>query len=94
VYTSSGTSPDLVRWDFVAVTWDGTKHRIYVNTGAAEGTDATALPGNGSEYPFVLGGYYSHTAGFVGTLDEAMVFSRALSQSELEALQTENPYHK
>ena len=69
-------------WSHVAMTYDGSMLRLYIN-----GMDAGSRPATGSLVPAsppqtgMLGG----SSGFVGSIDEVRLFRRALSAEEIAA---------
>lgn len=75
------------RWSHVAMTWDGTMSRLYVNgklvrSSAVKGsltTSSGALRIGGNQ---VWGEYFD------GTIDELRIYNRALSSTELQGDQT------
>ena len=80
--TSTGTV-SLNTWSHVAVTYDGSNRTFYIN-GVASGSFASSGL-NIITSDFEIGS----TAGdenFNGSLDEVMIFNRALSSSEIKAL--------
>ncbi len=82
----SKTVPAVGKWVHLAGTWDGAMRRIYVN-GVLEGVDGTVQQrppsmgnltlGRGGEYD----GLYA-----AGDLDDVRIYSRALPDSEIQAL--------
>ena len=79
---STGVTPSHSTWYMVTLTYDGTIVRAYVN-GSASGTYTGALSTNNA--PVYLGGL--NAAGFFnGKLDEAGVWSRALTSDEVTEL--------
>lgn len=72
----------------VAMTYDGTTLRLYVN-GVEEGTPSTAVSGtlNTADAPLVLGGRGT-THEFDGTIDEAAYYTTALSGARIAAHNT------
>ncbi|MEK7500082.1 MAG: LamG domain-containing protein [Patescibacteria group bacterium] len=70
-------------WYHVAVTWDGTTNRIYIN-GSPDGTNTGDSNSLGSIYQIghsnVLGGFFN------GRLDDVRIYNRALSATEITAL--------
>ncbi len=81
-----GTSPLAVgAWTHLAVTYDGTTMRLYVN-----GAQAATLPQTGSltatARPFRIGGNGVWSDEFFdGLIDDVRVYNRALSAAEIEA---------
>ena len=80
-FVSSGTLP-LDTWSHVAMTYDGSMLRLYIN-GAEAGSRAatgTLVPASPPEAG-ILGG----ASAFAGTIDELRLYRRALSASEIAA---------
>ena len=90
VYTSgdlftNGTSAlPLNTWSHLAMTWDGTTQRLWLN-GAQVGSRAVTgtLPNSAGVLRF--GGNNVWAEWFAGRLDEIRVYDRALTQAELQA---------
>jgi chitodextrinase len=86
INTVTGTAAAPVgSWTHVALTYDGTSLRLYVNgtlvkTGGAGGTVQT------STSPLWIGGNSPYGEYFQGVIDEAQVYNRALSVTELQDL--------
>jgi hypothetical protein len=70
------------RWTHVAVTFDGTIWRAYVD-GAACGTYSGAIGTNAGSTFYLGNGYHGY---FSGSIDEVVIFDRALSAAEVAAL--------
>ena len=83
-YVSAPTAIPMDTWTHVATTYDGATLRVYINgtqmaSRAMSGgiqVNADALRIGGSSYP---------NSFFQGTIDEVRIYSRALSQSEIQA---------
>ena len=71
-------------WTHLAVTYDGTTLRLYVN-GAATGSAVFAGSIPASTGVLRMGGNSIWGEWFKGTLDELRVYNRALSQAEIQA---------
>jgi hypothetical protein len=73
----------LNAWTHLAVTYDGTMLRLFVN-----GLPSGALPASGpitaSDGPLRIGGNAIWEEHFAGTIDEVRIYNRALSQSEIQ----------
>jgi hypothetical protein len=69
-------------WSHVAMTYDGSLLRLYIN-----GMDAGSRPATGSVVPASppLSGVLGGTPGFAGSIDEVRLFRRALSAAEIAA---------
>ena len=73
----------LNAWTHLAMSWDGTTQRLYVN-GALVASRAVAgtLPNSAGVLRFGGNGVWSEW--FAGRLDEIRVYDRALTQAELQ----------
>jgi hypothetical protein len=71
-------------WTHLAMTYDGTAVRLYVN-----GTQVSSTPASGalltSTQPLTIGGDPIYGQGFEGLIDEVRVYDRALSANEIKA---------
>ncbi len=78
-------------WQHVAATFDGKRVVIYRNgVNVGEGTHDGPLPGNSSALE--IGGNVSHSLRhFDGLLDDARMYNRALSSTEIESLYKWSP---
>ena len=83
-YFASPTALAVNTWSHVAVTWDGSIMRLYINgveaasksrTGTLQSTTTPLRIGNNSPY-----GEF-----FVGLIDEVRIYNRALSSAEIQA---------
>lgn len=81
VTTGSVISPDS--WNHVASTFDGTSFIVYIN-GTAVLTDTSAA--GKTPYPFTEYhlGYHGNNNHFNGRIDEALLYARALSATEID----------
>jgi hypothetical protein len=82
-YVGGPTANPVNAWTHVAVTYDGSTLRLYVNgtqvsTGAASGTIQS------STSPLWIGGNNPYGEYFQGLIDEARVYNRALSATEVQ----------
>ncbi len=84
-YTSPGGLVSLNAWQHVAVTYDGTTLRVYVQ-GVERANTALAITISPSTDSLYLGNIAALTRPFDGKLDEARIYNRALSLAEVEAL--------
>ncbi len=83
-YHSSGASTITLNvWNHVAATWDGTNARLYVN-GVLRTT--VAVSGAGTAVSNLLVGAESPSRQYLGTIDDARVYNRALSPTEITSL--------
>ncbi len=79
----SGGAVPVGQWAHVAYVWTGTENRLYVN-GAAVATNQTAPPANGQGV--VMGLETNGFSPWVGLLDEARVYERALTAGQIQEL--------
>jgi len=77
-------SVPMGEWSHVAVTFDGSVVRYYVN-GALVGTKARAGSLTDNSQPVCLGAYACNSCRLDGILDEVVVYNRALTASEVQA---------
>ena len=81
----SNTALNQDQWYHVAVTWDGTNIKFYLN-GALDATSAfTSGVPSASRQPYI-GKVDNNTAYMNGKIDELRIYNYALSQSEIQAL--------
>ena len=73
-------------WMHVAVTWDGSDMRIYVNGVAEGGTVAGPAAIATNSNPLVIGAVSDLTYKFQGAIDDVRIYNRALSAGEIAAL--------
>jgi hypothetical protein len=81
------------KWQFVVVTFDGYKLRLYVNAVQVDGKTTTLHPDSGSGGPLRLGANSLYQPGgvyepqyFVGEIDEIGVWNRALTREEIAGM--------
>ena len=74
----------LNTWTHLAVTYDASVLRLYVN-GAASGTAVVAGTIPASTGVLRIGGNSVWAEWFAGQIDEVRVYNRALTQSEIQA---------
>jgi hypothetical protein len=72
-------------WYFVAATYDGSVHRLFVN---AEEVANGSLPWSTTATDVSIGNYFGGTHFFNGTIDDIRIYNRALSAAEIAALYT------
>jgi len=89
----STSTVEMNKWSFVVGTYDGSYNRLYINgqlvdLSATSGTIRAAT----STSPLRIGMWWSTFPNyFNGTIDEVMVYNRALSAEEVMALYTNPP---
>ncbi len=71
-------------WHHYAYTFDGLTHRFYVDGGLSSTSTVSAQ--GAIPTTFQMGRWINGSAYFKGTLDEVRIYSRALGQSEIQAL--------
>ena len=82
---TNGTAPlPLNTWSHLAMTWDGTTQRLFVN-GNQVGSRALAARSSPAPAPLRFGGNSVWAEWFAGSLDEIRVYDRALTQAQLQA---------
>jgi hypothetical protein len=82
--SASGTAAlGLNVWTHLAATYDGAMLRLYVN-GALAGSTALTGSLDATTGPLRIGGNSVRSEWFNGLIDEVRVYSRALSQSEIQ----------
>jgi hypothetical protein len=77
----------LNAWTHLAVTYDGSTLRLYVNGTQAASTATTFYAGNSSPVAFEIGAEYANgTQGafFPGVIDDVAVYNRALTATEVQ----------
>ena len=91
VYTSVGglhsvtgsTQLSTATWYHVALTYDGSNVRLYVN-GVQDGSTAATGTITASTADLLFGSQYTSAGGkFTGTLDDVRIYNRALTSSEI-----------
>ncbi len=80
---ATGSSLPLNTWSHLAVTYDGSSLRLYVN---GDQVGATAVSGNipASSGPLRIGGNAVWGEWFAGRIDDARVYNRALTGTEIK----------
>ncbi len=71
-------------WTFVAVTYDGTELKLYRNGAAVD--SATSIPAITSDTRAYIGSFTDACCWFLGSIDEARIFNRALSSEQIAAM--------
>jgi hypothetical protein len=69
-------------WTHVALTYDGTSARFYVN-GTLTATRAATVPFSANN-PLYIGGNVFHGDYFAGSIDEVRIYSRVLTAAEIQ----------
>jgi fibronectin type 3 domain-containing protein len=83
-YLDSGQNPVAGAWQHLAVTFDGTTARFYIN--GTEVANRTVSVSIGSSNSWRVGAYGSTPTGFFdGLIDEVRVYNRALSAVDVQA---------
>ena len=86
IHTVTGTGAAAPnQWTHVAMTYDGTALRLYVN-GVQVGTAGAGGSIQTSTTPLWIGGNQPYGEHFAGTIDEARVYNRALSVTEIQTV--------
>jgi hypothetical protein len=84
--SETGSQPiNANQWYHVAMTYDGSNLRLYVN-GAPDGTTAASGAINAGGQPVRIGGAPSPTLYLNGRVDEASLYNQALSAADLQAI--------
>jgi hypothetical protein len=71
-------------WSYLAVTYDGTMLRLYVNGEETSSTPQIGRP-QANANPLQIGGSAYEGEYFAGQIDEVRIYNRALSPSEIQA---------
>jgi glucose/arabinose dehydrogenase/chitodextrinase len=71
-------------WSHVALTWNGSTMRLYIN-GVEAANHARGGPMQTTTAPLRIGGNSPYGEFFLGRIDEVRVYNRALSAAEIEA---------
>jgi hypothetical protein len=83
-WVSGPTASPVNAWTHVAVTYDGSILRLYVN-GSQVATTAASGAIESTAGPLWIGGNSPYGEYFQGIIDEARVYNRALSTTEIQA---------
>ncbi len=87
---SSTTTVEMNNWSYVVGTYDGSYNRLYINGQLAKSSIANGEI-RATTAPVRIGMWWStYTSFFNGTIDNVMIFDRALTAEEIQALYT-NP---
>ena len=81
---SGPTASPVNTWTHVALTYDGTTLRLYVN-GTQVATQAATGAIQSSTNPLWIGGNRPYGEYFQGLIDEVRVYNRALTPAEIQA---------
>ena len=82
-FVSGPTANPLNTWTHVALTYDGATLRLYVN-GSQAATRAATGAIQTTTNPLWIGGNQPYGEYFQGLIDEARVYNRALTQTEIQ----------
>jgi Zn-dependent metalloprotease/subtilisin family serine protease len=85
-YLSGTAAVQAGVWTHIAGTWDGTTMRIYLNGVLQPQTLAFSGPITTTSDPVRIGKSSTSQYAFYGSIDEARIYSRALSSQEITAL--------
>jgi hypothetical protein len=83
-FVSGPTASPVNAWTYVALTYDGTTQRLFVN-GTQVATRATTGAIQVTNSPLWIGGNNPYGEYFNGLIDEVRVYNRALTQNEISA---------
>src|SRR6185295_1079039 len=83
IFTSATTPMTVGVWTHLALTYDGAVLNLYVN-GALAATQAGSGAIQATANPLWIGGNSPYGEYFQGLIDEVRVYTRALSQSEIQ----------
>ncbi|MFG2037519.1 LamG-like jellyroll fold domain-containing protein [Dactylosporangium sp. NPDC048998] len=84
-YCSGTSASPLNTWTHIALTYDGTNLRLYVN-GVQVSTKAISGGLQQTSNPLSIGGNAPYGEYFKGLIDEARVYNRALTQAEIQTV--------
>jgi hypothetical protein len=92
-YAVSNISLDFGQWTFLAGTFDGQKIKMYFN-GTLTGIDDLVGLMEVKDYPFTIGAHVIDwdRNWFNGTIDNVLLYNRALNVEEIQALYTSPPF--
>ncbi len=86
VFTSNA-SLNQGQWQHVAVTYDGSNVRFYID-GQLDSTQSANLTFETNNESLILGADFTANAHFDGAMDDARIYNRALNENEVEELAT------
>ncbi len=84
VFVSGPTASPINAWTHVALTYNGTTLRLYVN-GVLAASQARTGSIQASSNPLWIGGNSPYGEYFQGLIDEIRIYNRALTQAEIQA---------
>jgi len=87
VGAATGTPLTNGQWTHVAGVYDGANLLIYVNGVSSAITSNTTVPTNANTMELHLGSDYGSNV-FTGNIDDARIYNRGLTQSEIQILQS------
>ena len=76
----------LNAWNHIAMTWDATTLKVYVNGVLSNTTNTTALVARVTAGTLQIGAIYPTTSRFTGTIDEVSIYDVALSATEISTI--------
>lgn len=76
--------PEINQWHHCAYTFDGTKHRYFMD--GQQISESEVKPQNGRPNQIMLGNYPGGTQYFAGNLDEIRIYDQALRKSKIAEL--------
>jgi hypothetical protein len=80
----AANAPPARTWHHFAYTFDGVQNRFYVDGELT--SSSNIIPGAGPVAAFEIGRWVAGSAYFKGSIDEVVVYNRALSQEEIRAV--------
>ena len=80
--TASGTLSGVGIWDHLAMSYDGTTLSFYINGNLVDTATGTYTSGDN---PLLMGAWTTGSEFYKGTIDDARIYSRALSQIEIQS---------
>jgi Concanavalin A-like lectin/glucanases superfamily/Carboxypeptidase regulatory-like domain len=80
-------TPLVGRWSHVALTWDGSNFRMFVN-GVLMGSNIYSFTRDDTNIPVTFGKAYPESPSFSGRLDEISFYDRPLSVAEIQSIFT------
>jgi hypothetical protein len=83
-YFAAPTALAVNTWSHVALTWNGSTMRLYIN-GVEAASRARGGPMQTTTAPLRIGGNSPYGEFFLGRIDEVRVYNRALSAAEIQS---------